>query len=277
MSLPPLFLRHAALAVVGLAALGGCSREAPPADATPADASSDATPAGAAQGADGWRVYVCADGRIVRALYPDTETARLKLETGEQALKIAISASGARYVGQGVQWWTKGDEASLAPLKPGEDIASAAGVACVPPAQAPVEPPAPGTPGGLPDDRTPLDERPAAPDSPQAAATVVEQYYALVESGRGAETGRLRTDGTPEDLSAFARLSALVGAPGPAEGAAGSTFVRVPVVLYGRYASGPEYHASGQATLRRVNDVPGATADQLRWRIETIEVRPTRR
>ncbi|WP_337189361.1 MliC family protein [Phenylobacterium sp.] len=273
MSLRP--LSYAALAVAGLAALGGCTRAAGPADATESQAQE--AQASSVSVADGWRVYVCADGRIVRALYPDTETARLKLETGEQALKIAISASGARYVGQGLQWWTKGEEASLAPLKPGEDIASAPGVACVPPAQAPVEPPAPGTPGGLPDDRTPLDERPAAPDSPQAAATVVEQYYALVESGRGAETGRLRTDGTPQDLSAFARLSALVGAPGRPEGAAGSTFVKVPVVLYGRYATGPEYHASGHATLRRVNDVPGATADQLRWRIETIEVRPTRR
>jgi hypothetical protein len=26
--------------------------------------------------------------------------------------------------------------------------------------------------------------------------------------------------------------------------------------------------------LRRVNDVPGASADQLRWRIERIEPRP---
>ena len=56
------------------------------------------------------------------------------------------------------------------------------------------------------------------------------------------------------------------------EGAAGSLYVDVPVVLYGRYATGGEYHASGKATLRRANDVPGATAEQRAWRIEKIEV-----
>jgi len=68
-----------------------------------------------------------------------------------------------------------------------------------------------------------------------------------------------------------------VGAPGRIEGAAGSLFVEVPVVLYGRYATGGEYHASGKAVLRRVNDVPGATAEQLKWRIERIEVATARR
>jgi membrane-bound inhibitor of C-type lysozyme len=46
-------------------------------------------------------------------------------------LRIATSADGARYTGDGWQWWTKGmHEGSLAALAPGEAIASAAGVAC---------------------------------------------------------------------------------------------------------------------------------------------------
>jgi hypothetical protein len=146
----------------------------------------------------------------------------------------------------------------------------------VPPARAPVEPPAPGTPGGLPDDRTPLDERPAAAGSAQAAATVVETYFALVESGRDAEAAKLRRDGRDFDVKPYARLNAQVGAPSRLEGAAGSLFVEVPVVLYGRYVTGGPYHASGKATLRRVNDVPGATAEQLAWRIEKIEVATSR-
>lgn len=223
-----------------------------------------------------WVRYVCEDGRTLSALYPDSQTAQLMVGDTTHLLRIARSASGARYTGDALQWWTKGEEGALAPLKAGEDIASAPGVRCVPPAKAPVDPPAPGTPGGLPDDRTPLDERPATAQSPQAAATVVETYYALVESGRTAEAAKLRRDGREEDLKPFASLHAQVGAPGPIEGAAGSLYVDVPIVLFGRYASGGEYHASGKATLRRVNDVPGATAEQLKWRIEKIEVAPAR-
>lgn len=255
LALPPLVL-----------ALTACSQE-PAKPEPPPKKTVAATP---------WAHYACADGRTLSARYPDGETAQIQLDRSMHVLRIARSGSGARYVGDALQWWIKGDEGSLAPLKPGEDIASAPGVRCVPPARAPVQPPAPGTPGGLPDDRTPLDERPAAAGSAQAAATVVETYYALVEGGRTAEAAKLRTDGKPEDLKAFASLHAQVGAPGRVEGAAGSLFVEVPVVLYGRHATGGEYHVAGKAVLRRVNDVPGATAEQLKWRIEKIEVAPSR-
>lgn len=220
-----------------------------------------------------WAHYVCADGRTVSALYADRDTVQLRLDGTTHTLRIARSGSGARYTGDALQWWTKGDDGMLAPLKPGEEIAAAAGVTCVPPGKAPVEPPAPGTPGGLPDDRTPLDERPFTPESAQGAANVLQTYYALVESGKVAEAAKLRTDGREEDLKPFASLHAQTGGPGPIEGAAGSLFVEVPVVLYGRFATGGEYHASGKATLRRVNNVPGATAEQLKWRIEKIEVK----
>ncbi len=80
-----------------------------------------------------WVRYVCEDGRTLSALYPDRETAQLKLGDTTHLLRIARSASGARYVGDALQWWTKGDEGGLAPLKPGEDVASAPGVKCGPP------------------------------------------------------------------------------------------------------------------------------------------------
>lgn len=220
-----------------------------------------------------WTPYVCADGRVVQALYPDHETARLKLEGGAYQLKIAMSGSGARYVGEGLQWWTKGEEGMLAPLKAGQEIADEPGVRCVPPAQAAVDPPAPGTPGGLPDDRTPLDERPAKAGSGQAAATVVETYYALLETGKTAEAAKLRSDGVAEDLKPYGTLGAQVGKPGALEGAAGSLYVEVPVSLYGRMATGEKFLKSGKVTLRRVNNVPGASPEQLRWRIATISVK----
>ncbi|MFC5566077.1 MliC family protein [Rubellimicrobium aerolatum] len=79
--------------------------------------------------------YSCEDGRVVDAAFlalGDRDLAVLSLDGAEPALlTIAASASGARYVGAGLQWWGKGqDEAMLAPLAEGEDIASAAGTTC---------------------------------------------------------------------------------------------------------------------------------------------------
>lgn len=75
--------------------------------------------------------YACDDGRTVQASYPDTDTAVLTLDRQTHHLHVAVSASGARYAGDGLQWWTRGmHEALLAPLQPGESYASAAGVAC---------------------------------------------------------------------------------------------------------------------------------------------------
>jgi membrane-bound inhibitor of C-type lysozyme len=241
-------------------ALAGCGRHAAP----------PPTPA-AAQPVKPATVYHCADGRTVQARY-DGRRAELQVGGRRYALAAAMSASGARYVGEGLQWWTKGlEHGRLSVLKPGEQVAADPGVACSTSA-AEVAPPPPGAPGGLPDDRTPLAEGPVSPKSPQAAARVVERYFALLEAGKPAEAAALRSDGRPPDLSPYRSYHAQVGAPGRPEGAAGSIYVEVPVVIYGRMKSGAALHQSGKAVLRRVNDVPGATAAQLRWRIERIEL-----
>lgn len=75
--------------------------------------------------------YQCSDGRAVTATYGDVDHARLVIDGTPYRLTVARSASGARYVGEGWQWWTKGmHDAWLAPLRPGETVASAPGVAC---------------------------------------------------------------------------------------------------------------------------------------------------
>jgi hypothetical protein len=148
----------------------------------------------------------------------------------------------------------------------------------------PVEPPAPGTPGGLPDDRNPISEAPFTPTSAQGAANVVQTYYALLEAGKYGEAWKLWSDGgkasgmTREAFAAsfakYAEYHAQVGAPGRIEGAAGSSYVDVPVVVYGRLKSGGEVHMNGPVTLRRVNDVPGSSAEQRLWHISASGVRP---
>lgn len=264
-------MRLFVLAAAGLAA--GCNAESPRAASAAREAAAPA-PHGPVAANPKLTDYACADGRTVRAGYPDRETAVLTVGDHTYTLKIARSASGARYTGYGLQWWTKGmTEGRLAPLKPGEEIASAAGVECRAGAAEP-QPPAPGTSGGLADDRTPVSEAPFAPTSAQGAANVVQTYFALLEQGRASEAAKLTVDGRPEDLSRYASYHAEVGAPGRIEGAAGSLYVEVPVVEYGRLASGAELHRSGKAVLRRVNDVPGSTADQRRWRIERLELAP---
>lgn len=149
----------------------------------------------------------------------------------------------------------------------------------------PVTPPAPGTPGGLPDDRTPLSEKPFAPTSAQGAGNIVQTYYALVSEKRYDDAWRLWTQGgegsgmTAQAFAAgfaqYASYNANIGAPSEIEGAAGSLFVTVPVQIYARKKSGEEVHQLGEATLRRVNDVPGSTAEQRAWHIDRIDLQST--
>lgn len=75
--------------------------------------------------------YVCEDGRTVEANYPDTTTAAITLGGRTHDLHIAVSADGARYVGERWQWWTRGmHDAWLAELRSGETIATARGTSC---------------------------------------------------------------------------------------------------------------------------------------------------
>ena len=57
--------------------------------------------------------------------------------------------------------------------------------------------------------------------------------------------------------------------PGKYEGAAGSSYYTAPVVLIDG-----QRRERGEVVLRRVNDVPGASAEQLRWHIESMTIEP---
>jgi hypothetical protein len=133
--------------------------------------------------------------------------------------------------------------------------------------------PAPGS--GPLVSRTSAPASPVAPKTVEAAAQVVQSYFALLEKGRQAEAGRLWEEA--ENASAFAAAlrryrdyHVEVGPPGQMEGAAGSSYVTIPVRLQGRLKDGTPFRRRVEATLRRVNDVPGATEAQRRWRIRDI-------
>ena len=145
-----------------------------------------------------------------------------------------------------------------------------------------VGPPAPATPA-RPADVRPVPKAPSEAGA-EGAANVVQYYHALIEQGRFGEARRLWSDqGRASGLSEaefarsferFAEYQAEIGAPGRIEGAAGSLYVQVPVVVYGRLRDGREFRQNGTVTLRRVNDVPGSTGEQRRWRITSGDAIP---
>ena len=155
------------------------------------------------------------------------------------------------------------------------DVANVAGTdmpTTMPAPEAPLSPPAPGEPGGLPDDRTPVSEGKIDPKSAQGAGQVLQSYFALSEQGKFAEANKLWSEGgTKLDLAKYKEVHANIGGPGDMEGAAGFSYVDYPVQMYGRTRDGKEFNLRGTMTLRRVNDVPGSTDEQRKWRIYKAE------
>lgn len=128
------------------------------------------------------------------------------------------------------------------------------------------------------DDRTPLNEPngPIDPKSAEAAGQVVQSYGALIEQQRWAEANALW--GNPQlatkfkaDLAQLADVHLEIGNLGDPEGAAGSIYLTMPVIFYGDSNDGQPFRRSADVILRRVNDVPGSTETQRRWRIERID------
>ena len=142
----------------------------------------------------------------------------------------------------------------------------------------------PGEPGGLPDDRTPLEEPSSTidPKSAEGAGQVMQLFGGLLEQGKFAEAYRLWSDdGRASGLSQaqftaayekYAEIHSEVGRPGQSEGAAGSIYIDVPFRLYGKLKNGAPFNLVGPVTLRRVNDVPGSTEEQRRWHIAKSEL-----
>lgn len=84
-------------ACLGLLA-AACSREDAPQPTSPVEA-----PAGQPLAAVG---YACESGRTIAVVYPDAQTARLTYDGRDHLLTSAVSASGARYAGEGLEWRT---------------------------------------------------------------------------------------------------------------------------------------------------------------------------
>lgn len=88
----------------------------------------------------------------------------------------------------------------------------------------------------------------------------------------GAQSGM-----TPEAFAATwskYRIVDITVGKGEQDAGAGSSYYDVPVTITGLTSTNKPYNLAGRLTLRRVNDVDGATAEQLRWHIERSTLRP---
>ena len=133
--LRPVFAAASGLA---FAVTVACSPEAesPPAPVTPSPA-----PTGVAAPPVS---YACESGQSVTVSYPDTATALLTYRGQSYTLRSVQSASGARYAGPGLEWWSATREgvesATLSRLGPNEDVGVAVLERCSRPSSGPVAP-----------------------------------------------------------------------------------------------------------------------------------------
>lgn len=141
-------------------------------------------------------------------------------------------------------------------------------------------PPAPGEPGGLPDDRTPLNESAARdPASVEASGAVVERWGQALGEGRYGDAYRLwRDNGRQSGMTEaqfvetyrrYADIRVLVGRPE----AGGTQTARVPVQLYGRLREGGKpFNLYGMMTLARNPTGQKSEPGQSSWLIAAVDL-----
>ena len=135
-----------------------------------------------------------------------------------------------------------------------------------------------------PVDRGSLGEGPINPKSVEGAGQVLQTYGALLEQrkfgqawalwGGGGEASGLTRDQFAAAYAKYGEIHAEVGTPGLTDGAAGSIYIEVPFRLYGTLTAGGRFNLVGPVTLKRVNDVDGATPAQLRWHLVQSSLKP---
>jgi hypothetical protein len=134
---------------------------------------------------------------------------------------------------------------------------------------------------------TPVAGSPPGPAADSSAARdVLRRYYAAIEardyhtayalwSQAGAASGK-SYDEFAAGFAPTGRSRVEFAGAVSFEGAAGSIFATVPVRVHATTIGGAAQEFTGEYELRRVNDVPGATPEQLRWHIHGARLEPVR-
>jgi hypothetical protein len=116
----------------------------------------------------------------------------------------------------------------------------------------------------------------------QAAADVVRRYYSAIDArdyatawaqwgdnGQPGQTFKAFKDGFAHTRSTRVTIGSLE----PGGAGAGSIYQPVPVTVDATLDDGTRQRFAGTYVLRRVNDVDGASASQLRWHLGSAELR----
>ncbi len=121
-----------------------------------------------------------------------------------------------------------------------------------------------------------------APKSAEAAAAVVRRYYSAINARdfytawqQWGSNGRLgQTFAAFEAGFAHTRTTRVViGTLEPGDGGAGSIYQPVPVTVDSTLDDGSRQRFTGTYVVRRVNGVDGASADQLRWHLDSGQLK----
>lgn len=152
----------------------------------------------------------------------------------------------------------------------------------------PAPPPPPPAAGELADngvndgspDLTPPSLSPAAEKTEKGARNIATSFARAIELKEFDQAWAMLDDASKRKWSKtqwaghFSDLkdTSVVVAPGRMEGAAGSSYYTVPLDITATDTSGRPVRYDGEMILKRVNDVPGATAEQLRWHMNSLSL-----
>lgn len=123
-----------------------------------------------------------------------------------------------------------------------------------------------------------------APSASEDAVPVIHRYFQAIDAREYASAYAQWGDGGAASGQSFeefvtgfaetAHVDVEIGTPGQVEGAAGSRFVEIPVVIYAVDMNGEEQRFEGSYVLRR-SIVDGATPEQRRWHIYSATIART--
>ncbi|BBD60584.1 hypothetical protein NIES2109_33820 [Nostoc sp. HK-01] len=119
-------------------------------------------------------------------------------------------------------------------------------------------------------------------DSQKQAVQVIRHYYNAINhqdyksayldwSNNGAasqQSFEQFSQGFKDTLS----VKVDIGEPGRLDGAAGSSYIEIPVTITSKTVNGKVKHFKGSYTLRRINDIPGSTLKQRMWHIYSAKI-----
>lgn len=131
---------------------------------------------------------------------------------------------------------------------------------------------------------TPTKSISSAEPSGQTAAQVVRSYYSAIAHkdysqaysawGNSGSDSQQSFEQFKQGFANTASTSVEVGKPSDSGGAAGSTYVEIPVTVRATTINGTQQQFQGHYVLRRVNDVPGSTAAQRQWHLYSADLTP---